>query len=450
MAAHLRGLVVPNLTFLFSLFLLLLLFELYTVDGAPIIGIVNEGATPQVSSPDNTESPSKSNTSPTAGLASFEREHNGAAPTDKAAVAVNIENVLPFTEPSLTTFTDVNFQSRNSDGKLDRSRSVSEGFLWYEIRRDIIGLSLDAIDYVLELGPEVFVYSLADKLGYLANGEDDPHIAVIETNKEQLLGKLRSQATRMKEEMNVEADNPTQKESIVTTSLVSQSSRVELQDLLRAESDTNERTKLGSIQSQFGVSELWQESSDVPGETKGLLEASSTGDIVTTTTTRQPEPTATLIPQRNEENPGTAPTNENFHTVALPSNDNEKSSDISDSVSAKLFEKMLSDAKFLETLIVEDKVLYHKLNEAELNQDAATKLLTRYRVWLRDQHDMDGYHKGGGDVELATAEAGIGKVKSDARQEAEEEANDGEEKVVVMEDKHDDGDGRRNERVEGS
>ena len=93
--------------------------------------------------------------------------------------------------------------------ELDNRKSVSPGFLLYEVERDILSLTLEDIGYILDFGPEVFAYSLIDKLGYLqklpaAGGEDDPHVSVIEANKEQLMEKLRNlRATKMKHDVHV-------------------------------------------------------------------------------------------------------------------------------------------------------------------------------------------------------------------------------------------------------
>ena len=75
--------------------------------------------------------------------------------------------------------------------KVDRSKPKSPMFLLYEVERDVQHLSLEDIDYVFELGTDIFSYSLADKLGYLEE-ENDPHISVIEANKEKLIEKLKN------------------------------------------------------------------------------------------------------------------------------------------------------------------------------------------------------------------------------------------------------------------
>ena len=81
--------------------------------------------------------------------------------------------------------------SNESGVKVDRSNPKSPMFLLYEVERDVQHLSLEDIDYVLELGTDIFSYSLADKLGYLEE-ENDPHISVIEANKEKLIEKLKN------------------------------------------------------------------------------------------------------------------------------------------------------------------------------------------------------------------------------------------------------------------
>ena len=78
-------------------------------------------------------------------------------------------------------------------------RVKSPKFLLYEVEKGIGNLSLQAIETVLSLDSEVFSYSLADALGYLKNqNEDDPHVKVIEDNKEILLTKLKDKKEKLK------------------------------------------------------------------------------------------------------------------------------------------------------------------------------------------------------------------------------------------------------------
>lgn len=117
--------------------------------------------------------------------------------TDKVA-SVTTSSASPTQNSSTMTATTqnvgdnppINTGDENSGAKEnDHIKHRSPAFLLYEVQRDMMGLSLEAVEYALDLGTDVFAFSLADKLGYLEN-DNDPHISVIEANKEKLIEKL--------------------------------------------------------------------------------------------------------------------------------------------------------------------------------------------------------------------------------------------------------------------
>ena len=92
------------------------------------------------------------------------------------------------------------------------SKSVSPGFLLYEVQRGIHNLPPGDIDFVLELGPEVFSYSLADKLGYEVEDGDEPHIPVIESNKDKMMEILKAKRDKYVKEGSHEQESPSLKQ----------------------------------------------------------------------------------------------------------------------------------------------------------------------------------------------------------------------------------------------
>ena len=97
--------------------------------------------------------------------------------------------------PSVTTFNGMEpvdeSDEGDQNGKLESIKPVSPGFLLYEVQRDLASLTLDDIEYILDLGEDIFSYSLGDKLGYLKTNHD-PHIKVIEASKDILIKKLET------------------------------------------------------------------------------------------------------------------------------------------------------------------------------------------------------------------------------------------------------------------
>ena len=407
----------------------------------------------------------------------------------------------------------------DTDTQPGRSRVASPGFLLYEVQRDVLGLSLDDIGYVLELGPEVFSYSLADKLGYLTTerSEDDPHISVIEANKEQLMKKLESQReglTKSKEESPISqaTENPVSQEPITTTPTPSQKASkdfsrgkfaydvvIGLRDLSLETIDRllSFDSELGSLpyainhelgfkddesdphflyligegdgvlrealrrekQRKLNETQMTEKNSasqpeqgarvnvhvskrpeDMP-QTTEMLKITKAEELIMTTTH---EPVSTEVPHRNEETPSTRPNNEDSSshdiTIALPNKptkDSEKPSDVYDDELGDLFEQMLKDNKFLTILYDEDKELYLKLEQAELDDETATKLLDRYEEWLDGDYNEAEYGEYNGEqVEPSGGELGAEgegqEVKPKVGQE-EEQVNDGDEEKVEME-----------------
>ena len=398
----------------------------------------------------------------------------------------------------------------DTDTQPGRSRVASPGFLLYEVQRDVLGLSLDDIGYVLELGPEVFSYSLADKLGYLTTerSEDDPHISVIEANKKQLIKKLESQReglTKSKEESPISqtTENPISQEPITTTPTPSQKASKDFSrgkfayDIVIGLRDLSLETidRLLSFDSELGslpyainhelgfnddesdphflyligegdgvlrealrrekqrklnetkMAEKTKSMSqpkhleDMPQTTEMLeLKVTKAEEIVTTTH----GPVSTEVPQRNEETPSKSPNNEDSSshdiTTALPNKlpeDLEKPSDVYDDKSGDLFEQMLKDEKFLIILYDEDKELYLKLDQAELDEETASELLERYEEWLdRDYNDEDYGEYNGEQVEPSGGELGAEREGQEMKPEVGQEegqVNDSDEENVEME-----------------
>ena len=67
-------------------------------------------------------------------------------------------------------------------------------YLLYGIEKGIRKLTLKDVVYILDIGKDENVISMAiaDKLGYLPDGDDsNPHVKVIEDNQEQLVSELK-------------------------------------------------------------------------------------------------------------------------------------------------------------------------------------------------------------------------------------------------------------------
>ena len=124
--------------------------------------------------------------------------------SDVTESAVNQE-VSPHIKASATPYSSTRHDTERGEqtegknaekGKMDGHKVLSPGFLLYEVQRDMAALSLDDIEYILNLDEDIFSYSLGDKLGYLKD-EEDPHINVIESNKANLLKKIKSQRDKL-------------------------------------------------------------------------------------------------------------------------------------------------------------------------------------------------------------------------------------------------------------
>ena len=109
-------------------------------------------------------------------------------------------------EKVMTTIASDSKLSRLPNHDKEPTVTKSPKLLLYEVERGIDDLSLDKIEYVLELDPDVFTYSLADRLGYLIEDKDsDVHLPVIEKNKKALISKLEAKRDELRS-----ARNPTQ------------------------------------------------------------------------------------------------------------------------------------------------------------------------------------------------------------------------------------------------
>lgn len=100
--------------------------------------------------------------------------------------------------------------SSDSSKRDKEPKQKSPQLLLYEVEKGIRNLSVQQIEYVLQLGDEVFSYSLADKLGYLKGGkDDDPHVKAIDANKKILVKKLEDRKEELKPAVKVPPPPPT-------------------------------------------------------------------------------------------------------------------------------------------------------------------------------------------------------------------------------------------------
>ena len=432
---------------LVALLISLSLFHLsffHSIEAAPIEDHTDEGAAeqlvppslPPISTKSNNLNPDETSTPPPSPL--------GPTQPPLITVTVDEESFLASTTESLPTITNEIKLPESSDADTDRETkldhglktSASEGFMLYEVERDILGLSLDDINYILTFGPEVFAYSLADKLGYLQkfNGGDDPHISVIEANKEHLMEKLKNQ---MKQD-NVQII--TTKETIllepITTTdpiwaTVPQENSLDLSE--KFSENENGFADPPTVITMPDVEPTSQEvMPEVTTESKGT---EYHNEVITTApnlgiSTEDPynnydgNSTPNIIPEDNGAQDNSIHDNNNMHGVIAIE---EKPSDDDESAS-RLFKQMLNDDKFLATLSDKKKELYLKLNQGELDREAASNLLDWYRVWVNDQMEdshyggPDGYYDNDGNV-MANMGNGIGTKEG---QEVKPEVEQGE------------------------
>ena len=88
--------------------------------------------------------------------------------------------------------TDGNVPSSSTKHE-EKPKPKSDRYLLYEVEKDIRNLSLDNVNYIIDMGPDVLAYSLLDKLSYREGDiENDPHLKVIEDNEDKLFAKLKA------------------------------------------------------------------------------------------------------------------------------------------------------------------------------------------------------------------------------------------------------------------
>jgi hypothetical protein len=355
------------------------------------------------------------------------------------------------TESILTITNEMNLLP-NSDTDTDRGteldhgrrHSPSAGFLLYEVERDILGLSLDDVNYILNFGPEVFAYSLVDKLGYLqkVNGGDvdDPHISVIEANKERLMEKLKNLVVKQDvHNIIITTEEPTlllDPEPIITTDPIQRQASSPHQEMLLDLS--REQNNLVDPQIIMITTQPQDSTSQVvtPEMTTESKAAESYYEVTTIAHDLAVSTDSEIDPHRYDANftpnidprPGAIPVEEILSDI--------------DGESSSFLRQMLNDDQFLATLSNKNKELYLKLNRAELDGEAASNLLDWYRAWVNDQIEdshyggPDGYYDDDDDV-MADVGDEIGategqEVKQEVKPEVEQGAmNDGGEEKKI-------------------
>ena len=386
---------------------------------------------------------------PPLGLGPTQPQLNGVA------VTVIEESFLTSTSTTESAINEMKLPGSRSDTELDHglTTSASAGLLLYEVERDILGLSLDNINYILTFGPEVFAYSLADKLGYLQkfNNGEDPHISIIDANKEHLMEKLK---IRIKQD-NVQiitTKEPIFLEPITTTDPIQATVRVPQEISLGLSKDENDLVDPLTI-TKPDVEPTSQEFKVMPETTTESKTAEYYYEVITTAhdlviSTEDPHsklningnstPT-NIVPEDNGAQDNSIHDNNTMHRVITIE---EQLSDDDESAS-RFFKQMLNDDDFLATLTLSDKKeeLYLKLSQGELDGEAASNLLDRYRVWVNDQVEDShyggpgGYYDNNDDDVIANVGNGIGttegqEVKPEVKPEVEQEKGEGDEVSV--------------------
>ena len=454
-----------------SLLFSLALFHLFLTshpigEAAPITvtGADDEGATQLVWPPDISTSTTSLLGSNTLSLTNnldtdekFTPPGSTQLPVVNEIVTVDTENLLPSQSITTESSSPINIATNvmklsNSDTgingetqlAIDHKMSVSTGFLLYEVERDILGLSSDNISYILNFGPEVFAYSLADKLGYLqkfngrGNGGDDPHVPVIEKNRERLMEKLRSQATRMKQDVvnHVETEEPTLQEpfAIMTTDPISahKGAAMKNDSVFKVGADSEVVTPKVTTESKAAAYDV------------DVITAAHDLRVISTEAPHNENPHSLNIIGQGGNGDSSIHAVHGVDTNNPSAKENLKLPADIDAESVNLFKHMLNDDQFLDTLSNENKELYLKLNKAGLNKQTVSNLLDWYMVWVDDQQlQVEDQYNGGyyGDSDLATNVGnGIGAAEGqEVRPEVELEggkANDGGEEKHVEGDKN--------------
>ena len=112
-----------------------------------------------------------------------------ATTTNTTTVSNDTQETTPISQAEKEKYT---IEPSSSTKRDDKPKPKSAKFLLYEVEKDIRNLSLDNVNYIIDMGPDVLAYSLLDKLGYREGDiEDDPHLKVIEDNKDKLFAKLK-------------------------------------------------------------------------------------------------------------------------------------------------------------------------------------------------------------------------------------------------------------------
>ena len=436
-------------TLLFSLSLLhLSLF--HPIEAAPIATEGNnEGAAGQLVPPSlspiitkpNNLNPDETSTlpppPPPLDLGPTQPQQNGVAAT------VVEESFLTSTSTTESAINEMKLPGSHSDTELDHGlrMSASAGFLLYEIERDILGLSLDDINYILTFGPEVFAYSLADKLGYLQkfNNGDDPHISIIDANKERLMEKLKN---RIKQDdmQTITTKEPIFLEPTTTTDPIQATARVPQEISLGLSRDENNLVDPLTI-TKPDVEPTSQEFEVTPEITTESKTVEYYYEVITTAhdlviSTEDPHsningnstPT-NIVPEDNGAQDNSIHDNDMHRVITIE----EKLSDDDESAS-RFFKQMLNDDTFLATLSDKKEELYLKLSQGELDGEAASNLLDRYRVWVNDQMEDShyggpgGYYDNSDDDVMANEGNGIGTTEGlEVKPEVEQGEGEGDE-----------------------
>ena len=361
------------------------------------------------------------------------------------AVTVIEESFLASTTES--AISEMRLPGSHSDTELDHGlrTSASTGLLLYEVERDILGLPLDDISYILTFGPEVFAYSLADKLGYLQkfNNGDDPHISIIDANKERLMEKLKNRMIQDNVQV-ITTKEPIFLEPITTTDPIQATARVPQEISLGLSNNENNLVDPLTI-TKPDVEPTSQELEVTPEITTKSKTTEYYYEVITTAhdlviSTEDPHsningnstPT-NIVPEDNRAQDNSIHDNNTHRVITIE----EKPSDDDESAS-KFFKQLLNDNKFVATLRDKNEEIYLKLNQGELDKQAASNLLDRYRVWVNDQMEDShyggpgGYYDNNNDDVMANEGNGIGttelegqEVKPEVQPEVEQAAGEG-------------------------
>ena len=112
-----------------------------------------------------------------------------ATTTNTTTVSNDTQETTPISQAEKEKYT---IEPSRSTKREEKPKPKSAKFLLYELEKDIRNLSLDNVNYIIDMGNDVLAYSLLDKLGYREGDiENDPHLKVIEDNNPKLVAKLK-------------------------------------------------------------------------------------------------------------------------------------------------------------------------------------------------------------------------------------------------------------------